>query len=120
MPVIVINRVLPLLFVLLLLGGCSHPLPPIPDAAQLVKECDALISNATSREVQPDQWPPTIRALAPLSVRAEKNYVIITIYAKTGENACGYVVCSSVIPQIDHERLSSTSYPRICRFDFYP
>ncbi len=109
------------LFPLFLIGcSSSSDLPAINNADQLAMDCDLLIQKSTTDTIDSEQWPESIKALKPVTVKRDGKAIFITTYADTGVGARGYAVSREKPQDSNHYVISTTSYKDIYRFDLKP
>jgi hypothetical protein len=105
-------------------AGCSDstfgPLPEVADAEALVRDAKALQATHPAATIAPQDWPASIAALHPQTVETAPTRILITVEAKTGIGADGYLVALQSIPDEGHWKLHATSQPALYSFQWQP
>src|SRR4051794_11580925 len=86
--------------ILLLTLGCSillcachkETFPPLLNAPNLRADAIRLLDDPSLGDIPKSQWPPSIKALNPLSVTRESDNIKILLYHERGKFSGGYHV----------------------------
>ncbi len=105
-------------------GGCSASpfgaLPEVADPEALVRDAKALQAAHSAAAIDPREWPASIAALHPMTVETTLTRVLITVDAKPGVGAHGYLVALQGVPDVGHWKLHATANAELFAFDWQP
>jgi hypothetical protein len=108
-----------LVIAMLFLIGCSSRLPTIDNPNLLAKDGHALLGTQPVGNIDPAQWPASVKKLNPVEVRHHPEGLIITTFRQTGSGMRGYIVADKM-PELERFRVSPTPFPDIYSFEFQP